>query len=283
MNTYKQQLELVKQGLAKEHKNNNLSTFKYSKKVMYDYLWDKHPELLECRGHVYDSQTEELVQLPPKKSFNYLENGTWRGKDTNEEVTLYKKYNGFMLAVTKYKGEVIFSTTGTTNSDFVSMGAELFYENNNCSIPPPLRGVTDIYEVIHKEDPHIVEEEFGLYRLGARTHWDGIFTPCGRCKIMTIRDALEYVKTVKHEGFMMYDSKGNVCKLKSPYYSQKKKLMRMTKSKIEQMYWNTEKFSQDFDDSFKFAISQITSYHGMQTWTDMKDQDRRQFIELCIG
>ena len=40
--TLQQQQELVKKGLAVAKTNNNLITFKYHRKVMYDYLWKQH-------------------------------------------------------------------------------------------------------------------------------------------------------------------------------------------------------------------------------------------------
>ena len=87
MLTMQQQEALVSQGLAKKKINEELGlvTYKYAKKVMYDYLWDKHPELLMCRGHVYDVNTGKLVIAAPKKSFNYLENGTWKDKPLHDE------------------------------------------------------------------------------------------------------------------------------------------------------------------------------------------------------
>ncbi len=50
--TMQQQEDLVSQGLAKKKVNTELGlvTYKYAKKAMYKYLWNDHPELLECRG-----------------------------------------------------------------------------------------------------------------------------------------------------------------------------------------------------------------------------------------
>ena len=48
--TYQEQLNFVDRGFAVVSVNAHLSTFKYSRKVMYDNLWNKIPGILECRG-----------------------------------------------------------------------------------------------------------------------------------------------------------------------------------------------------------------------------------------
>jgi hypothetical protein len=124
--TFDQQESLVSQGLAirKVDDAQGLVTYKYHRKVMFDNLWNKYPETLECRGHVYSLATGELVQAPPRKSFNYLENGHWQGLPLDTPVRYMKKYNGFMAAATMHQGRRIISTTGTTTSQYVSMAAQ---------------------------------------------------------------------------------------------------------------------------------------------------------------
>jgi hypothetical protein len=107
--TYQQQMDLVKQGLAKVSINGKFSTFKYARKVMYDYLWDTHSDLKYCRGQTYDNTNGNIVTLPPAKSFNYLENNTWKNKPLDTPVILYKKYNGYMAAMSIYDGELVVS------------------------------------------------------------------------------------------------------------------------------------------------------------------------------
>ena len=121
MLTYEQQLDLVQKKLATAKTVGNLTTFKYARRVMYDYLWNDHPELLECRGHTYDNTNGKLVLAAPRKSFNYLENGTWDDVPDDQPVIAYKKFNGFMATASMYNGELVVGTTGTTGSDYAKM------------------------------------------------------------------------------------------------------------------------------------------------------------------
>jgi len=101
MLTMQQQEELVQQGFAKKKFNPelNINTYKYAKKVMYEYLWKKYPDLLECRGHGYDATTGSPVVFAPKKAFNYLEDGHWADVPLDNKVQVFKKWNGFMSTV----------------------------------------------------------------------------------------------------------------------------------------------------------------------------------------
>ena len=78
MNSYETMQRLVAAKLATVSTNGHLDTFKYARRVMFDYLWDTDPALLECRGITYDNRTGALVVAAPRKSFNYLENGWWK-------------------------------------------------------------------------------------------------------------------------------------------------------------------------------------------------------------
>lgn len=96
--TYQQQLDLVSKGYAKVSSDGHFDTFKYSRKVMFDYLWNnlKEKGILECRGHVYNNKTGKIINLPVAKTFNYLELDTWKDVPLNQRVHGVKKYNGYM-------------------------------------------------------------------------------------------------------------------------------------------------------------------------------------------
>lgn len=241
--TLQEQLELVKQGYAvkKINPENNLITFKYHRNVMYNYLWDKIPGILECRGHTYDMITEKIVTLPFRKTFNYLENDTWKNVPLDTKVSMYKKFNGFMAAVSlrnvNGKLELVISTTGTTNSDYVDIAKrhlipmlqdKVLYSNK-----------TYLFEIVDLSDPHIVNEPSGAHFLGSRCHNTGVFSPyhigVNRME-MQLGEALEFVKTNLGEGFMLYDEQGNCCKLKTPYYVGKKKIMRAGPKLVQKIF-----------------------------------------------
>lgn len=284
--TYEQQLDLVARKLATVSINGKFSTFKYAKKVMYNYLWNDHPEVKECRGHTYDNTNGNLVLLPPAKTFNYLENDTWKDKSLDTQVFLYKKYNGFMASASIYQGEFVVGTTGSTKSDYAVL-ARKHIEKQYSYINKWGEGCTWLFEICDESDPHIVNEEFGWYYLGGRDHMDGVhnFIPVSLNKVKcTLKEALELAETDKGEGWMMYNAKdvADICKLKTDYYVGKKKLMRMTGLKIHTMYNGNNGLKTIIDilpDRWKHAPRMITLQFSPNEWVHMQDQQRRVFLE----
>lgn len=278
--TYQQQLNLVDQGLAKASVNGKFTTFKYAKKVMYDYLWDKHPELKYCRGQTYDNTNGNLVTLPPTKTFNYLENGTWKDVALDTQVVLYKKINGFLAVLSIYQGEIIVSTTGTTKSDYAKLATEIILERfDKDKILEVGSDSSWLFEICHPSDPHIVNEEYGAHYLGRMFHSDGSFTPGSYPVFTDLENALKLVKIGRGEGFMMYNANGNCCKLKTDYYVGKKKLMRMNKGNVNRMYKNGFEIANKLPEMWYDMPRKIVSAFGQESWNAMTDQQRRAYIE----
>lgn len=288
--TYAQQKALVAQKLAVEKIDGDLSVFKYHRRVMYDYLWDKHPELLECRGHVYNNKTGELIQAAPTKSFNYLENGHWKYVSLDQMVIMHKKINGFMACATLYNGELLVSTTGSTTSEYAKWAKEEITK----SVPMQYfdKETTELFEIVVPQDPHIVTEVTGAHHLGFRLKDNGYFIPRAsryKAKEMTLGDALEFVKSDRGEGYMMYplNDSGEVitnhcCKLKTPYYVGKKKLMRMTDTNVERMYANPSASSASLPEMWRDIPFAVVESFTEETWKSMSEQDRRAELEKLL-
>lgn len=288
--TFDQQKALVAQKLATESVNGSLITFKYARKVMFDYLWKTNPDLLECRGHTYDLTTKELVVAAPRKSFNYLEDGYWKDVPLDTPVVAYKKFNGFLACVSEHNKDIVVSTTGSTKSDYVGYAKAL--------ISPlhiqMLRNMHDtaMFEIIHPDDPHVVAENQGAHLLGTRNKSTGVFTPViADIRLPdayyegTLKGILAIAELNQGEGFMVYKTEDrrrfNCCKLKTPYYVGKKKLMRMNKHQVNKMY-NPE-HQQNIIDSlperWKFAVDCIQQFYTCEEWLDKTDQQRRVCLE----
>ena len=289
--TYDEQMHLVSSGLATLKNDGKYTTFKYHRRAMYDYLWHQIPQLLECRGHVYCNSTKELVQAAPRKSFNYLERGYWLNVPLDTPVEMYKKVNGYMACATLYNDELIVSTTGTTTSDYAQWAKELIqrdYEYYDLVIE---REVTTLFEVVVPQDPHIVPERQGLHLLGVREKANGNFHPMGeRPTKCTLEQALKIAKFDRGEGFMLYPmlSNGlydfnNCCKLKTPYYVGKKKLMRMTAKNVEIMYNNLPHTISTLPEMWSEIPEQIVQSVHKDTWLAMNDQQRRVILEDFMG
>ena len=276
--TFEQQMNLVNQGLATKKDGGEYTTFKYAKKVMYDYLWDTNPNLLECRGHVYYNETKELVQAAPTKTFNYLENNRWVDKPLDTRVSMYRKINGYMACATIHNRKLLVSTTGSTTSEYAKWAKDLFLTSLHAY--PSDSFHTHLFEVVVPQDPHIVDEHEGLHYLGSRDKKSGKFHPFNIQNVCSLQEALEISKTDRGEGFMLYDNKGNVCKLKTPYYVGKKKLMRMTAKNVELMYNSPELIQQRLPSYWNGVVEFILSTQTREEWLNKPEQERRKVLEV---
>lgn len=291
MNSYQEQLELVKQGLAVASVNEELTTFKYSRRVMYDYLWNTDPRLLEIRGHTYNNKTGELVQLPFRKSFNYLEEGNWKDVPLDTKVAMYKKYNGFMAACSIYKGELLVSTTGTTNSSYADLAKSLINKTQNGKVL--YKDFTYLFEIVDNCDPHIVNEVPGVYSLGARHLQTGVFYPSGTPIRTSLGEAIEITNEDRGEGFMVYlddvyldnTPHRSACKMKTPYYVGKKKLMRMNPGGVDRMFKSTyNRLTEDeLPEMWKELPDLIRKNYTSWQWKELSAQERRVYLEAVKG
>lgn len=288
MLSYDQQMNLVNRGLAVMKNDGKFTTFKYHRRAMYDYLWFVETDLLECRGHTYDSATKELVQAAPRKSFNYLENNYWwKDVPLDTKVEVYKKINGYMAVATLHNGELVISTTGSTTSEYAKWAKELILKDYALYDMVIDSDASTLFEVVVPQDPHIVNERMGLHLLGIREKADGTFHPCNGTGVMTLKEAVALAETDRGEGFMVYrqdePSKLAPCKLKTPYYVGKKKLMRMTAKNVERMYNNGFEIANTLPDMWYDVPRVIVQTYTKEEWLSFNDQARRVILEDLKG
>jgi hypothetical protein len=284
---------LIKAGLVKQKRyENGLSVFKYARKVFYDRLWETDDLLLEARGMVLDDAGNKVI-WPFTKVFNYLENNAGADLWKDTEIIAPRKVNGFMAACRMYKGELIVSTTGSLDSDFVAL-ARTHIEKLDISKLRPF--LTYIFEICDPSDPHIVEEEEGAYLIGARRMGDS-HPMAHECQlddlaveIGAMRPEVFYgtfgalwdmVKDCKHEGWMvrLADTEETVMKIKSPHYLAKKFLMRMGNKKVDQMFDNKDEFLKTIDEEFYAIVHYITRWWDKEKWKETDEAGRRAIIE----
>ena len=204
---------------------------KYKKTVFYDNLWNEFLE--ECRGTIVDEDFN-VVSRPFTKIYNYgIDKQSPKFAD-DVLVYAYRKINGFMVAVTWHNDDLLVSTTGTTDSDYVKMARELIDTERYRKVCKAWYGTTFMFECVHRNDPHIVPEKEGMYLLGYRVkNWTDkvrinpkvlryLSEEFGTVPVehyrVTVGELLTMVKTVKHEGFVAYTDLGEAAKIKSPYY-----------------------------------------------------------------
>lgn len=238
----------------------NVYVLKYKRKVFYDNLWNEYLE--ECRGTLVDEHYE-IISRPFTKIYNYGIESRSPVISPSTMVTAFRKINGFMVAVTWYNGDILVSTTGSTDSDYVNMAVELIDRTKYLAVCEQWKGHTFMFECVHQNDPHIIPEEVGMYLLGYRKNqWDSnvqvdvaelhnLAKQFGCYNIgfhkMSLETLCAVVKQVKHEGFVFYTDDGISAKIKSPYYLIKKfvsrnptteKLMnRGVKQKVDEEYY----------------------------------------------
>ena len=213
---------------------------KYKKKVFYDNLWNEY--IAECRGSIVDKDFN-LVTYPFTKIYNYGIEKAAPVLVDDTKVIAYRKINGFMVAVTWHAGDILISTTGSTDSPYVAMARELIEPNIDryrftCESH---KGHTFMFECVHKDDPHIVPEKEGMYLLGMRKNEFGsrVIHEVGVMFLQmafrslpvevyytTLGELAKMVKTVKHEGYVFYTEDGVSAKIKSPYYLTSKWVAR---------------------------------------------------------
>ena len=266
-----------------------LFVLKYSKTVFYKNMWNRFLE--ECRGTVIDKDFN-LVSYPFQKVYNYgIEDRAPKLAD-DTVVDAYRKVNGFMVSVTWHDGDILVSTTGSLDSDFCAMARELIDVNVYravCSANPRL---TFMFEAVHKNDPHIIPEEEGMYLIGYRfKEWDsqvkvdshalavfGIQFGCLPVEGFrtTVGDLLNVVKNVRHEGFVFYDANGVGSKIKSPYYLISKWVARNPRTdKIMR-----EDFKQSIDEEYYPLVVKIRE--NIESYTAMDEQTRLAWVREAL-
>lgn len=249
----------------KETSNPDLFVLKYQRRVFFDSLWNEFLE--ECRGTIVDKDYN-VIARPFTKIYNYGIEDAAPKLDPSTKVTAYRKVNGFMASLTWYNGDILVSTTGSIDSDFVGyikemMQLESLWDNWKSHIQA-FAGYTLMFECVHPSDPHIVPEIQGMYFLGMRKNtWDSTVDGYGKdvadkwrymaenlfnCEFAepiytTVGDLVETSKKVKHEGFVAYTECGESFKIKSPFYlatkamARKKDIMNLNKQFVDEEFY----------------------------------------------
>jgi hypothetical protein len=284
--------DLIEQGLVRkktytEGVYKGLSVLKYTKKVFFKNLWHLDERLLECRGTVIDEE-DNVIVLPFKKVFNLGENGTT--VDPERMVTCPVKVNGFMLAVTQTeKYGLIVSTTGTLDSEFAVMGRKWVETLNQEGF---ILNATYLFEVCDKTDPHIVDEEEGIYLIGAQWNYESILvkesmldTHAGELRAkrpQTVNCRFsELDMNPVHEGYMIRDyfTQEVLAKHKTPFYLVKKAIMRMGVKRASLMFNNPNEFKKQIDEEYYELHKFIIAKYSMEEYIDFTQEERRTIFE----
>jgi hypothetical protein len=275
--------------LLKKTSDPDLLVLKYHARCFYDGVWDDF--LRECRGLVVDKDYN-LVQYPFTKIHNFRKEAGAPEWEDDVEVDVVRKVNGFMVAIGNHNGQLLVSTTGSIDSDFVKLARS--------HVTPELEkfildtfSLTFMFECCDPSDPHIVDEEPGLYFLGCRENefgsgvhynpnhdvWNSLGVKTVPVENMTVGEVKEALKTCRHEGYVMYRENGDVqeaTKWKSPYYLIKKLFMR---GNIEKLM--AKNIKQTIDEEFYGLVDAISANRA--EFSAMEEADRKVWIEQFLG
>ena len=273
---------------------------KYKKKVFYDNLWNEY--IAECRGSIVDKDFN-LVAYPFTKIYNYGIEKEAPTLDKDTKVIAFRKVNGFMVAATWYNGDVLVSTTGSTDSPYVAMAKEMMLTHmcwadwqmafNN----EDMLGLTVMFECVHPNDPHIVPEKAGMYVLGYREndwrsevgHDPFMLQEFGRMFNCFVPESItanmvrveQMAKECKHEGYVFYTEDGVSAKIKSPYYLTSKWVARNPRT--DKLVDMKNDIKHNLDEEYYPLVDAIRA--NIVEYTAMDEQARlawvRNFVEMA--
>lgn len=270
----------------------DLFVLKYKASVFYNDDWNDFLRI--CRGLVIDKEFN-IVSLPFTKIHNYGVESDAPEFDPDETVFASRKVNGFMIACTWHNNDLLWSNTGSLNSDFIGYAKEMFEKYvNKKKFETLLRVTTNstyMFEVCHPNDPHIVHEEPGLYFIGCRDKeigskinlmsreeeclmWDGFGVKTVETWEIPFYQLLDNAKTAKHEGFVFRSMDGErVSKLKSPHYLSKKALMRSNFEKFTDQHARVR-----LDEEF-YPLWNYIHEVERESFFQLDEVARREYIE----
>lgn len=270
---------------------------KYKKKVFYDGLWNRF--VAECRGSIVDADFN-LVSYPFTKIYNYGIEKEAPVLDKDTMVTAFRKVNGFMVAMTVHNGELLVSTTGSTDSPYVDMAKEMMVTHMPLTDWRILLGTADclgmtfMFECVHPGDPHIIPEKAGMYLLGARENsWgskivrdpfllqdfagtlncyyaEGVTTNMARLQ--------ELAKECKHEGYVFYTADGVSAKIKSPYYLTSKWVARNPRT--DKLVDMNKDIKHNIDEEYYPLVDAIRA--NIVEYTAMDEQARLEWVRNFV-
>ena len=260
----------------------DLYVIKYKKKVFYDNLWNVVLE--ECRGLVVDADFN-IVSRPFTKIYNYGVEARAPKFEPDEMVEAYRKVNGFMAALTWHNNDILVSTTGSLDSDYVDYVYDMIvdnlplYKETLSSLPD----FTFMFECVHSSDPHIIPEQAGMYYLGYRLKsWNSFVIPSNNTHqfnslpvedyYVSLEELQHMAKECKHEGFVFYHEDGRAAKIKSPYYLVNKFLARNPRTD-KLMRPDIKK---SFDEEY-YPLLEVIQYN-IEDYTRMTEQERLAWI-----
>jgi len=201
---------------------------KYTRACQFAGAWDE--VTTQCRGIVFDLETEKVVARPFKKFFN-IEELEW--KVPNEPFELYEKVDGSLGILFWYKDQWVLTTQGSFTSEEGEAGRKMLETKNLSKFD---KSVTYLFEIVYNQG--VVRYDYNdLVLLGAFYTQSGVEIPPKElfntlsgtfrtAKTFNINSSFEEIKALNwenEEGFVARFASGFRCKIKFFDYIEKHK------------------------------------------------------------
>lgn len=286
-----------------------LRGYKYVHEVFWTGAWDASPYLIKARGIVLDA-AGTLVSNPFDKVFNYGERDVGRDLPDALPVVEALKLNGFLGIISPHplrRGELLVHTQGSLDPD------NEYVRRINGLLPPRQRGqlakffarrpMTLMFEVLHPDDPHIVEygpADHGLYLIGARTlGFEDPEQPEEALDDMaktldfrrpwwrrtTLGEVKRRVRDCRDEGSMVRaDTAQQTCllKMKSPFYLTTKFLTRLSNKNARHLFNNPHDFKKHQDEELYPIVDAVAAQFDLDGFLALGEAERLHAIRRLV-
>ncbi len=286
---------LTKNKLIKKNTNErypNIWLYKYQRDVFYDNLWGTletplYNKILWLSRWIVLSDEWDIVSFPFDKVFNYWENSEKFNTlpEKNKEYYFVEKFNWFLWIISQNPfnvNELLIHTQGSIkDNDYIEYIKDLLSEEQETKLIQFMKEYwkhTFMFEVIHPNDPHVVQYEdwdFWLKLIWIRKIENNDIANSYLFKEEEIDNINDYLKSSSlNEGwlfnrpfyfvdllsniltkyynneyknlewFMVRDLENQeyIVKLKTPNYLIAKFLWRMNEKRYNLLYSNPEEF-----------------------------------------
>ncbi len=283
--------------------------YKYAKEVFWTGAWDASPYLIKARGIVLDV-AGTVVSNPFDKVFNYGEREVGRDLPDTLPVVEALKLNGFLGIISPHplkRGELLVHTQGSLDpeNEYIRHIVALLQPRQRGLLARffAQRPMTLMLEVLHPEDPHIVEygpDEHGLYLIGARTlgfedpelpeeELDGIAEQLALrrpwWRRTTLGEVKRRVRDCRDEGSMVRADTAlqtSLLKMKSPFYLTTKFLARLSSKNARHLFSNPQDFKKHQDEEFYPIVDAVAAAFSLGSFLALSDSERVRAVRDII-
>lgn len=278
-----------------EHRiNDDLRLLKYSLQTVFERNWNE--ETIRARGLVVDNDDNVIANCIPK--FFNLEEPEAKNINWDQPFTVTEKVDGSLIQVFMYKGEMIITSSGSSNNKYTQKAEELL--NSKYEHLLPIIHATDcvnfIFELIAPFNRVVVDydgiEELRLITIREQdgTEDEDFIQQCHDLGFNYVKevhfDSIEDMVKEKHredfinqEGFVIKFQDGNRIKVKYKVYFD---LHRVYSGINDKTIWKKFKLYYDFEQNYEDNLFRLFDLKDVpdEFLDDLKQSAQNLWIEF---